>query len=98
MFELKIAGYISMPSSEEMSSNNPSPVPKENPAAGSYSVVGLVGKSPMRCKSEEESLAKAKIESESRPTTNAYVSLVSLEQKSKVLFSFSYNIRANLYT
>lgn len=80
-----IAGYISMPSSEEMSSN-PSPVPKDTPATGSYSVVGVIPKPPLRSKSEEEthSLVKAKTESENKPTTNPYVSLVSFEQKSKV--------------
>ncbi|XP_011502285.1 PREDICTED: cytokine receptor [Ceratosolen solmsi marchali] len=77
-------GYISMPSSEEMS-NNSSPVPKENPNAGSYSVVGVISKSPIRCKSEEESisLSKTRSETENKTTTNPYVSLVSLEQKSK---------------
>ena len=77
-------GYMSMPSSEEVS-NNPSPLPnKENPNLGCYSVVGVVP-DPIRSKSEEntgrnESLVVSTTESKS---SNPYVSLASLEHKPK---------------
>ncbi|XP_076178162.1 cytokine receptor domeless [Ptiloglossa arizonensis] len=80
-------GYISMPSSEELSSN-PSPVPKETSTAGGYSVIGSVQKS-VKSKSEDDSdLTESTadtlipIKAESKPT-NPYITLASLEQKQK---------------
>ncbi|CAL7946416.1 unnamed protein product [Xylocopa violacea] len=77
-------GYISMPSSEELSSN-PSPVPKEIATAGGYSIIGTVPKS-VKSKSEDvdsdlmESTASTLIPIKS---TNPYISLAALEQKQK---------------
>ncbi|PBC29205.1 Cytokine receptor [Apis cerana cerana] len=80
-------GYISMPSSEELSSN-PSPVPKETSTTGGYSIIGTVPKS-IKSKSEDDSdltestadtLISTKSESKS---TNPYITLASLEQKQK---------------
>nr|XP_034172692.1 uncharacterized protein LOC117600854 [Osmia lignaria]XP_034172693.1 uncharacterized protein LOC117600854 [Osmia lignaria] len=80
-------GYISMPSSEELSSN-PSPVPKETSTAGGYSIIGTVSKS-VKSKSEDDSdLTESTtntlipIKTEPKPT-NQYISLASLEQKQK---------------
>ncbi|XP_076245773.1 cytokine receptor domeless [Calliopsis andreniformis] len=80
-------GYISMPSSEELSSN-PSPVPKEAAATGGYSVIGAIPK-PAKPKTEgdgdlTESTADTliSIKTEAKPT-NPYISLASLEQKQK---------------
>ncbi|XP_076280238.1 cytokine receptor domeless isoform X2 [Lasioglossum baleicum] len=79
-------GYISMPSSEELSSN-PSPVPKET-TTGGYSVIGAAPK-PMKSKPDDDSNiteATAKtlipIKAETKPP-NAYITLASLEQKQK---------------
>lgn len=69
-------GYISMPSSEELSSN-PSPVPKELENPGGYSVVGVAPK-PLRSKPDEQS----DISGQLKPTI-PYVTLACLEQKSK---------------
>ncbi|XP_012282204.1 uncharacterized protein LOC105700688 [Orussus abietinus] len=80
-------GYISMPSSEELSSN-PSPVPKDTTNVGGYSVVGRVPK-PIRSKSEEDSELTSNVTSNLisiKPETklaNPYVSLASLEQRPK---------------
>lgn len=80
-------GYISMPSSEELSSN-PSPVPKENLNVGGYSVVGVVPKST-RSKSDDNTdltesmisnLISVKTEAKS---SNPYVTLASLDQQPK---------------
>ncbi|CAK9799872.1 Cytokine receptor [Anthophora plagiata] len=80
-------GYISMPSSEELSSN-PSPIPKESSTAGGYSIIGTAPKS-VKPKSEDDSdltestadtLIPIKPESKS---TNPYITLASLEQKQK---------------
>nr|XP_003707987.1 PREDICTED: uncharacterized protein LOC100878272 [Megachile rotundata]XP_012151607.1 PREDICTED: uncharacterized protein LOC100878272 [Megachile rotundata] len=80
-------GYISMPSSEELSSN-PSPVPKESSTAGGYSIIGTVSKS-VKPKSEDDSDMTESttntlipIKTESKPS-NPYISLASLEQKQK---------------
>ncbi|XP_017887788.1 uncharacterized protein LOC108629550 [Ceratina calcarata] len=80
-------GYISMPSSEELSSN-PSPVPKETTIAGGYSIIGSIAK-PMKSKSEDDSdLTESTadtliaIKPEFKPT-NPYITLASLEQKQK---------------
>ncbi|XP_043257067.1 uncharacterized protein LOC122399986 isoform X2 [Colletes gigas] len=80
-------GYISMPSSEELSSN-PSPVPKETSTAGGYSVIGSVPK-PVKTKSEDDSdLTESTadtlipIKADSKPA-NPYITLASLEQKQK---------------
>lgn len=80
-------GYISMPSSEELSSN-PSPVPKEATATGGYSVIGANPK-PVKPKSEDDSdLTESTadtlipIKTETKPA-NPYISLASLEQKQK---------------
>lgn len=80
-------GYISMPSSEELSSN-PSPVPKETATAGGYSVIGTVPKS-VKSKSEDDSdLTESTtdtlipIKPEAKPA-NPYITLASLEQKQK---------------
>lgn len=81
-------GYISMPSSEELSSN-PSPVPKETSTAGSYSIIGTVPKSAQSAKSENdsdltESTADTLIPIKSEPKpTNPYITLASLEQNQK---------------
>lgn len=82
-------GYISMPSSEELSSN-PSPVPKETPsnqpAGGGYSVVGVAPKPILRTKMEDRSsdltnpMIVKPLESKG---TMPYVSLASLEQTTK---------------
>lgn len=80
-------GYISMPSSEELSSN-PSPVPKETSTAGGYSIIGTVPKS-IKSKSEDdsdltESTADTLISTKSETkSTNPYITLASLEQKQK---------------
>ena len=80
-------GYISMPSSEELSSN-PSPVPKEATAAGGYSVIGAVPK-PAKAKSEDdsdltESTANTLIPIKTdAKLANPYITLASLEQKQK---------------
>ncbi|XP_058807695.1 cytokine receptor isoform X2 [Phymastichus coffea] len=74
-------GYISMPSSEEMSCNS-SPVPSKTSVVGSYSVVGLPSKSSLRCKSEEKTcntLTKTELESKKNP----YVSIDLLKQTPK---------------
>ncbi|XP_011299826.1 cytokine receptor [Fopius arisanus] len=68
-------GYISMPSSEELS-NNPSPTPKDKNIGG-YSVVGLLPKS--RDKMENYSQLSNNL-AEVKPTA-PYVSLASLEAK-----------------
>lgn len=83
------AGYISMPSSEELSSN-PSPVPRENIVATSigYSVIGSM---PTRAKSEEDDNVGVTahidddtlIKPDVKHKNNSYVSLASLEQKQK---------------
>ncbi|XP_031844734.2 cytokine receptor domeless isoform X1 [Nomia melanderi] len=80
-------GYMSMPSSEELSSN-PSPVPKETATAGGYSVIGAVPK-PVKSKSEDNTdLAEPTantlipIKAETK-AANAYITLASLEQKQK---------------
>ncbi|XP_017766074.1 PREDICTED: cytokine receptor isoform X2 [Eufriesea mexicana] len=80
-------GYVSMPSSEELSSN-PSPVPKETSTAGGYSTIGTIPKS-VKSKSEDDSdLTESTantlipIKSEAKPT-NPYITLASLEQKQK---------------
>ncbi|XP_076379609.1 cytokine receptor domeless isoform X2 [Megalopta genalis] len=80
-------GYISMPSSEELSSN-PSPVPKETTTAGGYSVIGAAPK-PVKSKSKDDGdltdpTAKTliPIKAETKPA-NAYITLASLEQKQK---------------
>ncbi|KAJ8664784.1 hypothetical protein QAD02_006446 [Eretmocerus hayati] len=78
-------GYISMPSSEELSSN-PSPVPKEILNPTSYCIVGVTsGVSPSRSGSEEEamSLTRPELDAMGKSTTNPYVSLASFEPKSK---------------
>ncbi|KZC12905.1 Cytokine receptor [Dufourea novaeangliae] len=80
-------GYISMPSSEELSSN-PSPVPKETSTAGGYSIIGAVPK-PIKSKSEDdgdltESTADTLIPIKTEAKlTNPYITLASLEQKQK---------------
>ncbi|XP_015122629.1 cytokine receptor [Diachasma alloeum] len=68
-------GYISMPSSEELS-NNPSPVPKDSNVGG-YSVVGLLPKS--RDKIDSYSQLSSNL-AEAKPAA-PYVSLASLEAK-----------------
>ncbi|XP_053977661.1 uncharacterized protein LOC128875796 [Hylaeus volcanicus] len=80
-------GYISMPSSEELSSN-PSPVSKETLTTGGYSVIGSVPK-PVKSKSEDDSdLTESTadtlipIKAETKPI-NPYITLASLEQKQK---------------
>ncbi|XP_043283001.1 uncharacterized protein dome isoform X2 [Venturia canescens] len=82
-------GYISMPSSEELSSN-PSPVPKETtgsqPVTGGYSVVGVVPKPILRTKNDDRSsdvtdtMIVKPIDSKG---AIPYVSLASLEQSTK---------------
>ncbi|XP_043508865.1 cytokine receptor [Frieseomelitta varia] len=79
-------GYISMPSSEELSSN-PSPVPKETSTASGYSIIGTV--KSIKSKSEDDSdLTESTadtlipIKPESKPT-NPYITLASFEQKQK---------------
>lgn len=80
-------GYVSMPSSEELSSN-PSPVPKETSTAAGYSTIGTIPKS-VKSKSDDDSdLTESTantlipIKSEAKPT-NPYITLASLEQKQK---------------
>lgn len=75
-------GYISMPSSEELSSN-PSLVPKEPFNAGCYSIIDGIPK-PMRSKSEEnaEMNETVGIKTENK-LVNPYITLASLEQKGK---------------
>lgn len=63
-------GYMSMPSSEEIS-NNPSPVPHKDVKNLGYSVVGM--------KPEDKTQVISTIDV--KPTSNPYVSLASLEQK-----------------
>lgn len=78
-------GYISMPSSEELSSN-PSPVPRENSnVAGpvGYSIVGILPKS-VRIKSEDgDGTIDIAGDTLIRPkkTTIPYVTIPALEQK-----------------
>lgn len=82
-------GYISMPSSEELSSN-PSPVPRENPNAAAstigYSVVGILPKTVrindngMRDNADGTSIA---IKPETKTSTIPYVTLAAMEQKSR---------------
>ncbi|XP_066588811.1 uncharacterized protein [Prorops nasuta] len=79
-------GYISMPSSEELS-GDPSPVPKES-TAGNYSIVGTVHKSPLRTKSIDEVKSKSAEESlipikKVANATNPYITLAAFEQKNK---------------
>nr|XP_050852109.1 uncharacterized protein LOC127064705 [Vespula vulgaris]XP_050852110.1 uncharacterized protein LOC127064705 [Vespula vulgaris] len=75
-------GYISMPSSEELSSN-PSLVPKEPFNVGCYSIIDGIPK-PMRSKSEEnaEMTETVGIKTENK-LVNPYITLASLEQKGK---------------
>ncbi|EZA53737.1 hypothetical protein DMN91_008451 [Ooceraea biroi] len=88
-------GYISMPSSEELSSN-PSPVPRENAnnvantgnVAGRYCVIGGKpeddnGISAMSDSNDEANDALIPAERETTSMANPYVSLASLEQKQK---------------
>ncbi|XP_034948371.1 cytokine receptor [Chelonus insularis] len=77
-------GYISMPSSEEISTNS-SPVPQETSNIGSYSVVGIMPK-VSRSKVEEpsESLKNALLNCKADAKPNIpYVSLASVDKKSK---------------
>lgn len=82
-------GYISMPSSEDISTPNSSPVPHEaSNIGGNYSVVGLMPtKVPApRFKNEEtpESLTNALLNSKADAKPNIpYVTLASLDQKLK---------------
>ena len=74
-------GYMSMPSSEEIS-NNPSPVPqKENTNLGGYSVVSMM---PSPGYTSEEETGKTTVSTTNTKPSNPYVSLASLEQKPKV--------------
>ncbi|XP_014213058.1 cytokine receptor [Copidosoma floridanum] len=76
-------GYLNMLSTEQLPTD---PSTKENPNPGSYSVVGTMSKSPLRGMSEKESASPVKTktnESSVKPTSNPYVSLASLEQKTK---------------
>lgn len=75
-------GYMSMPSSEEIS-NNPSPIPqKESTNLGGYSVVSMMP--PPGYTSEEDSGKKTISATDAKPS-NPYVSLASLEQKTKAI-------------
>lgn len=69
-------GYLSMLSSTEEISNDLTTVPKEITNLGSYSVVGALTKTENYGDELKEDL---KI----KPTTNPYVTLASIEQKSK---------------
>lgn len=73
-------GYMSMPSSEEIS-NNPSPVPHKDMKNLGYSVVGMNPK----LENFEENKSQVISTIDVKPTSNPYVSLASLEQKPKGL-------------
>jgi len=84
-------GYISMPSSEELSSN-PSPVPRENAntnnIAGRYCVIGTKpeddnGLGVISDSNDEANDALIPTKREMTSVTNPYVSVASLEQKQK---------------
>jgi len=82
-------GYISMPSSEELSSN-PSPVPRENASniGGRYCVIGTKpeddnGIGVISDSNDEANDALIPTKREMTSVTNPYVSVASLEQKQK---------------
>lgn len=89
-------GYISMPSSEEASSN-PSPVPRENPFVGpisgiataNYSVVGSMPK-PVQAKPEDSVVGRTTIgdalitlQAETAKSSKPYIALSALDKKLK---------------
>ncbi|KAK2586334.1 hypothetical protein KPH14_010628 [Odynerus spinipes] len=73
-------GYISMLSSEELSSN-PSLIPKESCNAGCYSVIDGIPK-PIRSEENADITETIGIKTENK-LVNPYITLASLEQKSK---------------
>lgn len=82
--DLIFPGYISMPSSEEMS-NNSSPVPKENQISVNYKLMGIISEIPADKEGFVDELPNNHTNSELRPIipSKPYVTLLSLEQKAR---------------